>query len=157
MAGDVDALAHGDETDRDEGPAMFDTDLEEGDDAEVEDIFSLIEAGEQELAEEEAEEGFEAEAPETVELEPEEPEEVEEVEAALDELLRERLAGEAAVEYDEEGEGAGERGLIVATAEEKPRPRAPDEFVCRSCFLIKHRRQLADAARWICKDCADPR
>ena len=34
------------------------------------------------------------------------------------------------------------------------RPRQEDEFTCKSCFLVHHRSQLADAKKMICKDCA---
>lgn len=30
----------------------------------------------------------------------------------------------------------------------------PDEFTCRSCFLVKRRAQLADSRSMICLDCA---
>lgn len=33
-------------------------------------------------------------------------------------------------------------------------PRQEDEFTCRSCFLVHHRSQLADAKAMICRDCA---
>ncbi|MDH2414195.1 DUF4193 domain-containing protein [Nocardioides sp. CER19] len=33
------------------------------------------------------------------------------------------------------------------------KPAAADEFTCRSCFLVHHRSQLADADRMICRDC----
>ena len=33
-------------------------------------------------------------------------------------------------------------------------PPGEDEFTCRSCFLVKRRAQLADAADMICTDCA---
>jgi hypothetical protein len=35
----------------------------------------------------------------------------------------------------------------------KVRPRAPGEFVCQSCFLVKHPSQLADESRQLCRDC----
>jgi hypothetical protein len=35
----------------------------------------------------------------------------------------------------------------------KVRPRAPGEFVCQSCFLVKHPSQLADDKRMLCRDC----
>jgi hypothetical protein len=31
--------------------------------------------------------------------------------------------------------------------------KRPGEFVCESCFLLKHPSQLADAARMLCRDC----
>src|SRR5256885_1535817 len=33
-------------------------------------------------------------------------------------------------------------------------PKGDDEFVCRSCYLVKHRSQLVDPSRQICLDCA---
>ena len=100
-----------------------------------------------------AEDGdLEGEAPEFVELEDEEPEEVE---VGLDELLRERFEGKEDVDYEQE---AAARWVLLATEkDEEPRPRAADEFVCQSCFLIKSRAQLAAASRSICKDCAKSR
>ena len=32
-------------------------------------------------------------------------------------------------------------------------PNKADEFVCQSCFLVKHRRQLADEDLMLCVDC----
>ncbi|MGH8999532.1 MAG: DUF4193 family protein, partial [Acidimicrobiia bacterium] len=32
-------------------------------------------------------------------------------------------------------------------------PKRPGEFVCRSCFLVKHPSQLADGERILCADC----
>lgn len=32
-------------------------------------------------------------------------------------------------------------------------PKRPGEFTCRSCFLVKHPSQLADARRMLCRDC----
>ena len=32
-------------------------------------------------------------------------------------------------------------------------PKRPGEFVCQSCFLVKHPSQLADAERQYCRDC----
>ena len=33
-------------------------------------------------------------------------------------------------------------------------PVQHNEFVCKSCFLVKHRSQLADRRRTLCRDCA---
>ncbi|HTK16881.1 MAG TPA: DUF4193 family protein [Acidimicrobiia bacterium] len=33
-------------------------------------------------------------------------------------------------------------------------PRRENEFLCRSCFLVLPRHQLADEKRMICRDCA---
>jgi hypothetical protein len=32
-------------------------------------------------------------------------------------------------------------------------PKQPGEFVCQSCFLVKHQSQLADKERQLCRDC----
>jgi len=37
---------------------------------------------------------------------------------------------------------------------EKVVPIQSNEFTCRSCFLVKHRSQLADSKRVYCVDCA---
>ena len=72
------------------------------------------------------------------------------VEASLDVILKDRLVIEdAEVDEDEEqpepedrSEGAG---AVV--------PKRPDEFVCQSCFLVKHPSQLADPKNQLCRDC----
>jgi hypothetical protein len=33
-------------------------------------------------------------------------------------------------------------------------PPQPTEFICRKCYLVKHRSQLKDKARMLCRDCA---
>jgi hypothetical protein len=98
----------------------------------------------------EEEEELEGEA---LEPESETEAEAEDVEASLDEILRERLEGV------EEEEGEEEEGEIIEPAgrvglsEADVVPRTVEEFVCRSCFLIKPRSQLADPQRLICTDC----
>jgi Domain of unknown function (DUF4193) len=90
-----------------------------------------------------------ATADETDEDEEEEPDD-EDVEASLDTILKERLVVEE-VEDDEDtpepedrsGDGSVERVL----------PKQPGEFVCRSCFLVKHPNQLADRKKMLCRDC----
>jgi Domain of unknown function (DUF4193) len=34
-------------------------------------------------------------------------------------------------------------------------PRREDEFVCRSCFLVRKRVQLVDATTMACQDCSN--
>lgn len=36
----------------------------------------------------------------------------------------------------------------------KVTPKQATEFVCRSCFLVKHQSQLANKKRMLCTDCA---
>jgi hypothetical protein len=72
------------------------------------------------------------------------------IEADLDTILKERLvAAEEEPDDDEEELEVDERGEPL----ERLQPRRPGEFVCQSCFLVKHPSQLADANRLLCTDC----
>ncbi len=72
------------------------------------------------------------------------------VEASLDDILKDRLVIEEVEVDDEDGppdtDDRGEGGSAVL-------PKRPDEFVCQSCFLVKHPSQLADANGQLCRDC----
>jgi len=85
--------------------------------------------------------------------EPEEEEEEEpddeDVEASLDTILKERLVVEE-VEDDEEAPEPEDR---TGDGVERVLPKQPGEFVCRSCFLVKHANQLADKKKMLCRDC----
>jgi hypothetical protein len=71
------------------------------------------------------------------------------VEEALDVVLRERTvaAGLEGDDDEEEPDEPGEGGTKIV-------PRRENEFLCRSCFLVLPRHQLADETRMICRDCA---
>ena len=71
------------------------------------------------------------------------------VEEALDVVLRERTvaAGLEGEEDEDEPDEPGEGGTKIV-------PRRENEFLCRSCFLVLPRHQLADETRMICRDCA---
>jgi hypothetical protein len=71
------------------------------------------------------------------------------VEEALDVVLRERTVAAAleGEEDDDEPDEPGEGGTKIV-------PRRENEFLCRSCFLVLPRHQLADETRMICRDCA---
>lgn len=76
--------------------------------------------------------------------------EPDEVEATLDEILKERLVvGDDEDEDEEEAPDTEDRGDGVG----KVLPKQPGEFVCQSCFLVKHPSQLADPGRMWCRDC----
>ena len=65
-------------------------------------------------------------------------------------VLRERTAAaglEDDEEDDDEPDEPGEGGTKIV-------PRRENEFLCRSCFLVLPRHQLADEKRMICRDCA---
>jgi hypothetical protein len=81
------------------------------------------------------------------EEEEEEPDD-EDVEASLDVILKERLVVEDEPE-DEEATDQEDR----TEGNERVLPKQPDEFVCRSCFLVKHPSQLADKKKMLCRDC----
>ena len=72
------------------------------------------------------------------------------VEEALDVVLRERTVA-AGLEGDEDDDEPDEPGAEGGT---KIVPRRENEFLCRSCFLVLPRHQLADEKRMICRDCA---
>jgi hypothetical protein len=103
-----------------------------------------------EEAEPEEEDELEGEA---LEPEAETEAEAEDVEASLDEILRERLEGVGEEEGEEEEGEMIEPAGRVGLSEAEVVPCTAEEFVCRSCFLIKPRSQLADPQRLICTDC----
>ena len=76
-------------------------------------------------------------------------------EASLDELIAKK-ADEPAPEEESEGESMLETGREekVEALSVKVVPQQPTEFVCKNCFLVKHRSQLADKKRMYCVDCA---
>ena len=97
------------------------------------------------LEEEEDEEELEDSEDEDEELET-----PEEVESSLEELIAKR-----AEKAEEE-----EESVLDLTPDERVEsltvratPRQANEFVCRSCHLVKHNSQLADRRRKLCRDC----
>ena len=72
------------------------------------------------------------------------------VEEALDVVLRERTVAQGLEEEEEEDDEPDERGETGT----KIVPRRDNEFLCKSCFLVLPRHQLADEKRMICRDCA---
>lgn len=88
-------------------------------------------------------------ATEEADEEDEEEPDDEDVEASLDTILKERLV----VEEPEEDEDAPEPEDRSGDGVERVLPKQPGEFVCRSCFLVKHPNQLADRKKMLCRDC----
>jgi uncharacterized protein DUF4193 len=91
------------------------------------------------------------EEPENAVTEPAE----EPAEASLDEILAKK-ADEPAPGEEAEEESVLETGRDerVEPLSVKVVPQQPTEFVCKNCFLVKHRSQLADKKRMYCVDCA---
>ncbi|HVM11047.1 MAG TPA: DUF4193 family protein [Actinomycetota bacterium] len=81
----------------------------------------------------------------------------EDVESSLDELLAKREKTESEASPDatiEEAIPPSSREERVETLTVKVVPQQPTEFTCRNCFLVKHRSQLANKKRMLCRDCA---
>ena len=60
-----------------------------------------------------------------------------------------------------EGEEEEDDGLLSLSREERLEPLAvkvvppqPTEFICKKCYLVKHRSQLKDKSKMLCRDCA---
>ncbi len=111
---------------------------------------------EEEYLDTEEEEEFPEDAEAAVEA-GEEPEEDLPAETSLDEILtkrpEERIVAEGE-EEDEESLLSLEREERLETLTVRVIPQQPTEFTCRKCYLVKHRSQLADKKRMLCRDCA---
>ncbi|MGQ0669807.1 MAG: DUF4193 family protein [Actinomycetota bacterium] len=64
---------------------------------------------------------------------------------------------EARAEEEEDDEDS----VLSLSREERLEPLAvkvvppqPTEFICKKCYLVKHRSQLKDKTRMLCRDCA---
>jgi hypothetical protein len=80
-------------------------------------------------------------------------------ETSLDEIIAKK-ADEPAPEEEAEEESVLEttRGDDrVEPLAVKVVPQQPTEFVCKSCYLVKHRSQLADKRKMFCRDCVKKR
>ena len=76
-----------------------------------------------------------------------------EVESIEDLLVKK----EARAEEEEDDEDS----VLSLSREERLEPLAvkvvppqPTEFICKKCYLVKHRSQLKDKTRMLCRDCA---
>ena len=110
-------------------------------DDEVEDIDDEAEPSEEELADA------------TV---PPDPATGGDVESIQELLTKQEAADEADTDEEEEAVIALTKDERVAAdpAESRVVPMQESEFVCKRCFLVKHRSQLADKKRTLCRDCA---
>ena len=75
-------------------------------------------------------------------------------EASLDELLAKKADEPTPEEEAEDTLIETGRDDRVEALSVKVVPQQPTEFVCRNCYLVKHRSQLADKKRLFCRDCA---
>jgi len=78
---------------------------------------------------------------------------------SIQDLLAKQETREEAVAVEEAGE---EDAALVSPAqderlepvESRVVPMQATEFMCKKCFLVKHRSQLADRRKMRCRDCA---
>ena len=75
---------------------------------------------------------------------------------SIQELLTKQEAADDADTEEEEAVIAltKEERLAADPVESRVVPMQETEFVCKRCFLVKHRSQLADKKRTLCRDCA---
>ena len=78
------------------------------------------------------------------------------VESIQELLVKQEAADDADANKEEEAVIAltKEERLAADPAESRVVPIQETEFVCKRCFLVKHRSQLADKKRTLCRDCA---
>lgn len=107
-----------------------------------------VEDEEEEPSEEEEEFPEEAPGPAEVEEEPAEGA----GDASLEEILTTRPE-EAGADEDDDSVLSLDRDERIETLSVKVVPQQPTEFTCRKCYLVKHRSQLADKKRMLCRDC----
>ncbi|MDP9298195.1 MAG: DUF4193 domain-containing protein [Actinomycetota bacterium] len=78
-----------------------------------------------------------------------------EVESIQDLLVKQEATEEEAEEEEEEVALTLTREERLAEpSEARVVPIQATEFVCQRCFLVKHRSQLADKKKMLCRDCA---
>jgi hypothetical protein len=113
----------------------------------VEDIDETLE--DEELDEEGEEQELEGDAPSAAPAATRGDDDVE----SIQDILVKQEAREEAEEEDE--------SVLNLTREERLEPLAvkvvppqPTEFICKRCYLVKHRSQLKDKAKMLCRDCA---
>jgi hypothetical protein len=137
---------------------------EDLDDVVVDDIDDELDIlGEEDLVEDEDEESAEAEEEddEVVEDEDEADEVVDDSDStSLEELLAQRTASRQVSDDPDEDE---DEDLLALSSEARRKASPPkskvtplrnrEEFVCKRCFLLKPKVQLADSERMLCRDC----
>jgi Domain of unknown function (DUF4193) len=80
-----------------------------------------------------------------------------EVESIQDLLVKQEARSEQAEAPDEEDEtlpASAAKGERLDPVDKKVVPIQTTEFVCKKCYLVKHRGQLANKKKMLCRDCA---
>lgn len=76
---------------------------------------------------------------------------------SIQDLLAKQETREEAETADEEEEALKPTTATddrLEGAESRVVPMQETEFICKNCFLVKHRSQLADKKKMLCRDCA---
>jgi hypothetical protein len=73
---------------------------------------------------------------------------------SIEELIVKKEAQAAGEDEDDDAVLALTREERLEPIAEKVVPPQSSEFVCKKCYLVKHRSQLRDRARTLCRDCA---
>jgi Domain of unknown function (DUF4193) len=76
------------------------------------------------------------------------------VESIQDLLVKQEATEEEAEEDEEEIAPTLAKEERLEPIEARVVPIQATEFVCQRCFLVKHRSQLADKKKMLCRDCA---
>lgn len=77
-----------------------------------------------------------------------------EVESIEDLLVKKEAGAEEEEEDDEDSVLSLSREERLEPLAVKVVPPQPTEFICKKCYLVKHRSQLKDKTRTLCRDCA---
>jgi hypothetical protein len=80
---------------------------------------------------------------------------------SIQDLLEKQETQEAAATADEDEDeavvptpAAAKTSEALEAGESRVVPIQSTEFTCTNCFLVKHRSQLADKKKMLCRDCA---
>ena len=81
---------------------------------------------------------------------------LENVESIQDLLAKQETAegAEEAADDDEVIAPASTRDERLEPLDARVIPMQETEFMCKNCYLVKHRSQLADKRKMLCRDCA---
>lgn len=77
-----------------------------------------------------------------------------EVESIQELLVKQEAADEEEAEEDEVVVPLTREEKLAEPLEARVVPIQATEFTCKRCFLVKHRSQLADKKKMLCRDCA---
>jgi Domain of unknown function (DUF4193) len=76
---------------------------------------------------------------------------------SIQDLLAKQESAEGAEETAEEDDAvtpASTRDERLEPLDARVVPMQETEFMCKNCYLVKHRSQLADKRKMLCRDCA---